>query len=149
MGNDEKIAEAEGDDRAASGLVVIGASAGGIDAVLTLVSGLPEDFPAPIVIAQHIDPHRRSHLGELLARRSVLPVRTASADEPLQPGTVYVVPADRDVEISDHHIGLRRDGVGPSQPSVDRLMSTAARVFGDTLIGVVLTGTGVDGTAGA
>ena len=141
--------ETAGESKNASGLVVIGASAGGIDAVLTLVGSLPANFPAPVVIAQHIDPDRRSHLGDLLASRSALQVRTASADEPLQPGTVYVVPADRDVEITDHHIGVRRDGVGLSQPSVDRLMSTAARVFGDTLVGVVLSGTGADGTAGA
>lgn len=145
----EHGSDSAAEGKAPSGLVVIGASAGGIDAVLTLVGSLPADFPAPIVIAQHIDPHRRSQFGDLLAKRSALPVLTASADEPLQAGTVYVVPADRDVEISDHHIGVRRDRIGPSHPSVDRLMSTAARVFGDTLTGVVLTGTGADGAAGA
>jgi two-component system CheB/CheR fusion protein len=129
-------------------LIVVGASAGGIGAILTLVASLPSDFPAPVIVAQHLDPNRRSQLGELLASRSKLPVRTASGNDSLEPGMIYVVPSDRDVEISDHHIGLRRDGVGLSRPSVDRLMSTAARVFGETLTGVILTGMGEDGSAG-
>jgi two-component system CheB/CheR fusion protein len=149
MGTDEMGAETDPDAIREPGLIVIGASAGGVDAVLTVVASLPADFPAPIVIAQHLDPNRRSRLGELLASRSELPVRTAAGNDPLEPGTVYVVPSDHDVEISDHHIDLKRDGAGLSQPSVDRLMSTAARVFGDTLTGVVLSGTGADGAAGA
>lgn len=131
------------------GLVVIGSSAGGIEAVLTLVSSLPSDFPAAIVVAQHIDPHRPSRLDELLSNRTSLRVRTASAHEPLVPGTVYVVPADRDVELSDHHLGLREDGAGVPHPSIDRLMASAARSFADNLVGVVLSGTGTDGAAGA
>lgn len=132
-----------------AGLVVIGSSAGGIDAVLTLLGDIPTDFPAPIVIAQHLDPRRPSRLGELLSKRTSLRVRTATDREPLEAGTVYVVPADRDVEITDQHLGLREDSSGPSHPSVNRLMSTAAEAFGERLIGVVLTGTGVDGAAGA
>lgn len=132
-----------------TGLVVLGASAGSIEAILTLVGSLPANFPAPIVIAQHLDPHRPSQLAELLTNRSVLPVRTVSENEPLRGSTVYVVPADRDVEISDHYIGLREEGAGLSKPSVDRLMATAARVFGDMLTGVILTGSGADGAAGA
>src|SRR5919106_1337226 len=83
-------------------LVVVGSSAGGVDALLTFVATLPSDFPAPIVVAQHLDPRRQSHLGEILSNRSVLPVRTVSGDQPLEPGIVYVIAADRDVEISDH-----------------------------------------------
>src|SRR5690242_17766685 len=61
---------------AVSQLVAVGASAGGIDALSTLVSTLPEGFPAPVVIAQHLDPRRRSHLPEILSRKSALPVRS-------------------------------------------------------------------------
>lgn len=149
MGTAEHGPETTTDSEAASGLVVIGSSAGGIDALQTLIGTLPADFPVPIVIAQHLDPNRPSRLGDILANRSNLPVREASGYEALLPGTVYVVPADRDVEISDHHIGLRQDGVSRSHPSVDLLMGTAARVFGDTLTGVILSGAGSDGTAGA
>jgi hypothetical protein len=64
-------------------LVVVGASAGGIEALSTFVATLPAGFPAPIVIAQHLDPTRPSHLGEILARRSSLPVITVEAHAPL------------------------------------------------------------------
>src|SRR5262245_63407216 len=87
---------------AVSQLVVVGASAGGIDALSTLVATLPKGFPAPIVIAQHLDPRRRSHLPEILARRTELPVRSVEERDRLEPGVVYIVPANRDVEITDH-----------------------------------------------
>src|SRR5215210_8141710 len=112
-------------------LVVIGSSAGGVDALLTFVTTLSPDFPAPIVIAQHLDPRRQSHLGEILSNRSVLPVRTVSGDQPLEPGIIYVVAADRDVEITDHALTVtaQTGGVPSPRPSVDRLLATAARTF--------------------
>src|SRR5215217_5955585 len=137
-------AEREGEGQ----LVVIGASAGGVEALSTLVATLPPDFATPIVIAQHLDPRRLSHLGEILQRRSPLPVRTVQDHEPLENGVVYVVPANRDIEVTDHSVAVRAADGGP-QPSVDRLLRTAAAVFGERLIAVVLTGTGSDGAAGA
>src|SRR5579884_2607336 len=89
-------------------LVVVGSSAGGIEALSSLVSTLPTDFPAPVVVAQHLDPERESHLGEILAQRSTLPVRTLGDYQRLEPGVVFVVPANRDVEITDHDIRLSR-----------------------------------------
>jgi len=67
-------------------LVVVGSSAGRIGALSGLVSSLPEDFDAPIVVSQHLDPNRESHLQEILARRSPLPVKTVTEHEPLQNG---------------------------------------------------------------
>ena len=67
-------------------LVVIGASAGGIEALSTVVAGLPSDFAAPLVIAQHLDPDHLSHLGEILHRHTTLAVHTVSDHEPLLPG---------------------------------------------------------------
>jgi chemotaxis response regulator CheB len=78
-----------------SQLVVVGASAGGVEALFTLVATLPGAFPAPLVLAQHLDPRRPSHLAEILARRSTLPVRTVSDHAPLENGVVFVVPANR------------------------------------------------------
>ena len=130
-------------------LVVVGASAGGIEALSRLVATLPADLPAPIVIAQHLEPSRVSHLGEILGRRSTLPVRSVIDQEALVPGTVYVVPANRDVEITDHAISLRRDQPGRPKPSIDLLLASAAQVFGEHLIAVILTGTGSDGADGA
>src|SRR5688572_4850783 len=85
-------------------LVVIGASAGGIEALSNLVGSLTADFVAPIVIAQHLSPHRFSSLPEILARRAPLPVRTVIGSEELEPGIIYVVPPNRDVSISDHAV---------------------------------------------
>ena len=132
-----------------SQLVVIGASAGGIEALSTLVSTLPRDLPAPIVIAQHLDPALPSRLGTILTRHSTLPVRTVTERMPLEPGVVFVVPSNRDVEITDHEVRLRADTAGRSRPSVDLLLSSAAQAYGDDLIAVILTGSGSDGTAGA
>ncbi len=132
-----------------SPLVVIGASAGGIDALSALLSTLPSTFPAPIVIAQHLDPTRASHLGEILSRRSALPVHTIDEHAPLTPGVVYAVPANRDVFINDHEVGLRAGTAGHAKPSVDILLSSAAEHFGERLIAVILSGSGSDGAAGA
>ena len=130
-------------------LVVIGSSAGGVEALSTLVGTLPTDFPAPIILAQHLDPTRISHLGEILAARSTLPVRVVAGAEPLHPGTVFVVPANRHIEVTDHAVTLHEEGGGRSKPSVDMLLSTAAAIFGEGLIAVVLTGMGSDGADGA
>jgi two-component system CheB/CheR fusion protein len=130
-------------------LVVVGSSAGGIEALSTLVGSLPADFSAPIVIAQHIDPARQSHLGEILGRRGPLPVRTVEDETPLEPGVVYVVPANRQVEITDGHVRVRTDNEAGSRPSVDLLLASAAAVYGERLVAVILTGNGSDGAAGA
>lgn len=132
-----------------SHLVVVGSSAGGIEALSRLVSTLPEGFGAPVVIAQHLDPERESRLQEILARRSRLPVRTVADHERLEGGVVYVIPSDRHVNVTDSEIDLRVDSKGRPKPSVDLLMSSAAGVFGEGLIAVVLTGTGSDGAEGA
>jgi two-component system CheB/CheR fusion protein len=131
-------------------LVVVGSSAGGIEALSTLVASLPKGFPAPIILAQHLDPHHHSHLHEILARRAVLPVRVVTGDPTkLDPGVVYVVPADHHVQVTDHTVQLvRLNGKGP-KPSVDLLLSSASAVFGERLIAVILTGSGSDGASGA
>ncbi len=132
-----------------SKLVVVGASAGGVEALLDLVANLPVDFPAPIVLAQHLDPHRPSQLAALLAGKSHLPVRSVLGHEALHAGTIYVVPADRDVEISDHQVAVLASSGRGSKPSIDHLLTSAAHRFGEGLIAVILTGTGRDGAAGA
>ena len=135
-----------------SQLVVIGASAGGIEALSTFVGTLPAELPAPIVIAQHLDPTRASHLEEILAGRSTLPVRTVRDREDLRPGIVFVVPANRHVEITDHSVEVHAEheaGVGRPRPSIDLFLQSAAEVFGEQLIAVILTGQGSDGAVGA
>jgi len=136
---------------AASGsqLVVIGSSAGGIEALSKVVAGLPADFPAPIVIAQHLDPRRQSHLGEILARHTSLELRIVEEAAALEDGVIFVVPSNHHVEVTDHHITLGAREANESAPSVDRLLLSAAETYGPSLIAVILTGSGSDGTAGA
>ncbi|MBV9168584.1 MAG: PAS domain-containing protein [Chloroflexi bacterium] len=131
-------------------LVVVGASAGGIDALSTLVGTLPRDFPAPILVALHLDPSRSSHLAEILARRSTLPVQTVEDQQQLDAGTVYVVPSDRHVQLVEGRVQLHADHTrGRPTPSIDLLLSSAADNVGEQLIAVILTGLGSDGADGA
>src|SRR4051794_37854451 len=131
-------------------LVVVGSSAGGIDALSEIVGGLQPDFGAPVVVAQHLDPRRPSHLTEILERRSKLEIRTVTESDQLVPGVVYIVPADRNVKILDGTVSVSKepDGTRP-KPSVDRLFSSAADAYGENLVAVVLTGAGSDGAEGA
>jgi len=130
-------------------LVAVGSSAGGVEALSALVASLPADFPAPLVIAQHLDPTRPSHLQEILARHSPLPVSTVIDDEPLVAGVVYVVPADRHVVIDDHHLHILAAGDDHPKPSINGLFRSAAAAYGEGLIAVVLSGLGSDGATGA
>ncbi|MGI8588355.1 MAG: CheR family methyltransferase [Chloroflexia bacterium] len=130
-------------------LVVIGSSAGGIDALSVLVSTLRPDFPAPIVLAQHLDPRKISHLESILSRRSALPVVLVEDKTPIESGKIYVVPSNRHVLIADGHVELDGDHETRPRPSVDLLLSSAALAYGEDLIAVILTGSGSDGAAGA
>jgi two-component system, chemotaxis family, CheB/CheR fusion protein len=132
-------------------LVVIGASAGGIEALSLLVATLPKSFSVPIVVAQHIDPNATSHLDQILSRRTTLPVRAVVAGAPahLEDGVIYVIPANNDVEISDDVVHLAPAAGQRAMPSIDRLLTSAARAYGERLIAVILTGSGTDGTVGA
>jgi two-component system CheB/CheR fusion protein len=132
-----------------SQLIVIGASAGGIEALSATVSKLSPDLPAPIVVAQHISPSRISSLADILARRGSLPVRTVVSQEAMEPGVIYVVPPNRDVMITDHEVRVHADDAPGPRPSIDLLFRSAAEIFRDDLIAVVLSGTGSDGADGA
>jgi two-component system CheB/CheR fusion protein len=131
-----------------SHLVVVGASAGGVESLSVLLGSIPATFPAPILIAQHLSPSRRSSLREILERRSPLEVVLLEDTAELKPGTVYVVPPNHNIAVTDHEASVFVDGEGPN-PSIDLLFTSAARVFGENLIAVVLSGTGSDGAMGA
>src|ERR1051326_613787 len=100
------------DKKAPSGfseLVVVGSSAGGVEALSILVSTLPADFPAPIVLAQHLDPSRHSSLDSILQRRTKLSIDVVNSRTHLQPGKIYVVPANRHVAIDDSYVEVQGD----------------------------------------
>jgi two-component system, chemotaxis family, CheB/CheR fusion protein len=132
-------------------LVVVGSSAGGIGALSTLVATLNKSFPAPLVLAQHLDPQRPSHLGSILERRSTLPIVVVdeTSPTPLENGKIFVVPSNRHVRIVDGFVHLEADHNDRPKPSVDMLLSSAAESYGENLVAVILTGAGSDGAAGA
>jgi two-component system chemotaxis response regulator CheB len=127
---------------------VVGASLGGVEALSRLAQGLPADFPAPVFMVLHIDGHR-SILPELLTARGLLPARHAQDGERIAPGNIYIAPPDHHMLIEGEHMRTVR---GPkenhSRPAVDPLFRSAAQTWGSAVIGVVLTGTLDDGTAG-
>ncbi len=130
-------------------LVVIGSSAGGVEALSTLIATLSPTFPAPIVLAQHLDPQRPSSLDTILRRRTPLPVVVVQSHTLLEAGKIYVVPSNHNVAIRDGHIDFRENRDKHPRPSVDMLLSSAALAYGERLIAVILTGSGSDGAAGA
>lgn len=130
-------------------LIVTGSSAGGIEALRSLLAGMPRDLRAPIVVAQHLDPTHESRLQQILAQDSKLPVKVATHRTRLAEGTIYVIPPNRDVAIEDHQADVFLVARAGVKPSIDRLFSTAAEYYGDRLIAIILSGMGSDGLAGA
>ncbi len=130
--------------------VVIGVSAGGMSALRTLLSSLPDEFPIPIVIVQHRMASSDGYLVTYLDNRCSLHVKEAVEKELLMPKTVYIAPADYHLLIEKNKtLSLSIDGlVHYARPSIDVLFETAAAAFGKALIGVVLTGANSDGSDG-
>ena len=130
-------------------IVVIGASAGGIEGIVEVVRGLPSDFPGSIFVVVHFPGSVTSTLPRILSRAGPLPARHAKDGESIRAGMIYVAPPDCHLTILDGHLHLSR---GPkengSRPAIDPLFRTAARSFGPRVVGVVLSGNLNDGTAG-
>src|SRR5215213_1817668 len=131
-------------------LVILGASAGGIDALSAILERLPASLEAPVVIAQHLDPERTSHLSEILARRTKLPVHGVEGTATkLENGHAYVIAPDGGMEVTLGELLPVGEQQTRPAPSVDRLLASAAGVYGEGLTAVILSGTGSDGAAGA
>jgi two-component system CheB/CheR fusion protein len=138
----------DGDSESAC-IVVIGASAGGVDALARLASVLPENFPAPIVIAQHADPKGSGRLAEILRRQTRLPVSAVDAkDDELSSGHLYLAPPGRNLSVREGRVISSERERGHPVPSIDTLFTSAAEAYGDRAIAVILTGMGTDGVAG-
>jgi len=131
-------------------IIVIGASAGGLDALKQLLSKLPVELPAAVAIVLHSGPNSPRLLADIWNQHSTLPVSYAIGGETLRAGQVYVAPPDQHLEIIEGGRVHLDDGprVMYSRPSVDRLFETAVKVFGNRTIGVILTGGDGDGAAG-
>ena len=130
-------------------IVVIGASAGGIEALRELVRGLPAEFPAPIAVVLHTSPQAPGVLHDILDRSGPLAGTDPGNGDRLRAGHIYVAPPDHHLLIEPGRIRLSR---GPKEnrfrPAIDPLFRTAAQVYGPAAIGVILTGNLDDGTAG-
>jgi two-component system, chemotaxis family, protein-glutamate methylesterase/glutaminase len=129
--------------------VVLGASAGGVEALLDVAAGLPGGFPLPLLVVLHLPRDRPSGLVPLLADRCAAPVREAEDKMPLTPG-VIVAPPDYHLLVEPGGwIALSRDEpVLFSRPSIDVLFESAAAALGDRVLGILLTGANHDGSAG-
>jgi len=130
--------------------VVIGASAGGVDALAILFDSLPAGFKPSILVVVHIPPDRPSRLAELYRPRCQLPVREALDKEPVAPGTIYFAPPDYHLLVEkDRTLSLSSDPpVAFSRPSIDVLFESAAHAYRDRLLGIVLSGANSDGAQG-
>jgi two-component system chemotaxis response regulator CheB len=130
--------------------VVIGASAGGFEALLAILEGLPPTYPMPLVAVLHLPDHHESRLAELFGYRLELQVREARDKEPLAPGVLYFAPPGYHLSIeNDYSFSLSgEDRVSYARPSIDVLFASAADAYGSALAGVLLTGANFDGAAG-
>lgn len=131
-------------------LVVIGGSAGGVDALISLLPVIPAGFRSTVVCILHVPPDRDSRLAELFELRAALPVREARDKEPLEPGVIYFAG-------SGYHLSVERDRcfslsceppVQFARPAIDVLMESAADAYGPALAGILLTGANHDGAEG-
>lgn len=115
-----------------------------------MLEGLPQDFPAALVVVQHVDPRHRSLMAEILARRTRLAVTEAREGEQLQVGHVYVAPPNRHLLVNpDRTLSLTQtELVHFVRPSADLLFESVAASFRERAIAVVLSGTGEDGAMG-
>lgn len=130
--------------------VVIGASAGAVQALLTILPALPAGYPLPVLVVVHVPPDRSNVLVPLFQSKCRLIVKEAEDKEPVVGGVVYFAP-------SDYHMLVEMDGalalstdepVNYSRPSIDVLFESAADAYGSSVVGVILTGANHDGAAG-
>jgi two-component system chemotaxis response regulator CheB len=130
--------------------IIIGGSAGGIEALDVIIAALPPEFPVPVLVVQHLHPNDGGMFVDYLARRSRLPVIDPCDKEPVLPGRVYAAPAN-------YHMLVERDGaislsaderVNWSRPSIDVLFESGAAAWGTGLVAVLLSGANMDGAAG-
>ena len=128
--------------------VAIGASAGGLEALRGLVRSLPKDINATYIVAQHLSPHHRSIMTEIIGRETEFDVLTVEDNMIPEMGKIYITPQNKDVEVAGDKLRLLNPSqdAGTPKPSVDRLFQSLAREKGAHGIAIILSGTGSDGS---
>lgn len=130
-------------------IVTVGASAGGVPALRALAAGLPADTPAPVVVVLHIPRRAPSALASILNRSGPLPASTAAHGTPLRAGQLYVAQADWHLLVGPGRLLLSADSPWKGhRPAIDPMQRSAASSYGAGAIGILLSGTGDDGTVG-
>ncbi|MBF0547316.1 MAG: chemotaxis protein CheB [Candidatus Riflebacteria bacterium] len=132
------------------GALAIGTSAGGTRALVEILGRLPEDFPLPIIVVQHLRTESGEILVDILKKGCKIRVKEAEDKDPIENGWAYFAPSDYHLLVeSDYTLGLSADPpVGFARPSIDVMLESAARVYRDKLLALILTGASDDGTAG-
>ncbi len=130
--------------------VVVGASAGGVEALLTIFKDLPADFGLPIIVVLHIPDERRSQLAEVFDRRLSIAVKEAGDKEPIIPGTLYFAAPGYHLSVEDDYsFSFSQEArVHYSRPSIDYLFESAADAYQHRLAAILLTGANQDGAQG-
>lgn len=130
--------------------IVMGASAGAVEALSVILPTLAEDYPLPIIVVVHLPPDKSSIMAKLLQMKCRVDVREVEDKEPIRPATVYIAPPDYHVLVeADGRLSLSsEEPVFFSRPSIDVLFESAADVYGPELLGVILTGANNDGAHG-
>jgi two-component system chemotaxis response regulator CheB len=130
--------------------IAIGVSAGGLHALIHLFGSLPKDYPLPIIVVQHRGKDHKILLEEILQTKCLLKVKQADEKENIEPGYIYIAPPDYHLLIEQNRtFSLTSDRlVKHSRPSIDLLFTTAAEVYKNELIGIILTGASSDGAEG-
>lgn len=130
--------------------VVIGTSAGGLNALTYILKSLPYDFPCPIIIVQHRSKDQKFLLEQVLQHKCQITIKQADEKEKINPGTIYIAPPDYHLLVEgDKTFSLSADDyVKFSRPSIDVLFETASEVYKSNLVGIILTGANDDGTDG-
>jgi two-component system, chemotaxis family, protein-glutamate methylesterase/glutaminase len=130
-------------------IIVVGTSIGGLRALQTLLSGLPDEFPVPIVIVQHRGKDSETGLCDFLARSSRLPISEPDDKEAILPGHAYLAPRDYHLLVEKGTFALSTDApVSFARPSIDVLFESVADEYKEDAIGIVLTGANRDGARG-
>ena len=131
-------------------VVVVGVSAGGLEALSHLIPSLPAEFSLPIIIVQHLHESSDNFLAEYINGKSALQVKEIMDKEPILPGNVYIAPANYHLLVEEERaFSLSTEGrINWSRPSIDILFESSADVYADKVIGIILTGANNDGCMG-